>query len=464
MELKIPPHSVEFEQSVLGGLLMTGSANDGSAFDIVSNILSESDFYRQDHRLIYRAMLALQAGKQPIDVLTVEHWLNQQNEINNAGGFVYLATMAKNTPSVANIKAYAEIVREKSARRQLLAVAAEMGDSVHLNPTVKSEDLLKVAEDKLFRLSESMRTKQSVVVTMNSGVRTVIETMDDLMKTCSDDQLLGTTTGFSDLDDILSGLVPGDLIVLAARPSMGKTSLAGDFELAAADKAHKPVLTFSLEMPTAQLVMRHMSRKASVPLKKIRKAWQMNESDWAKVGSVVKPLADLPIYMVNQPGISPSEIRAIARKVHRDCLEKHGQGLGLITVDYLQLMQADLGSAENRTNEVGGFSRALKTLALELNVPVVALSQLNRNLESRPNKRPIMSDLRDSGAVEQDADVVIFIYRDEIYRPDSSDKGVAEIIIAKQRNGEIGTVRLCFQGEYTRFANYSPDVYPAGYR
>lgn len=450
---KTPPHSLLAEQSVIGGFFL-----DASAFDRVQGICTETDFYRNDHRLIFAAVAQLSTRKQPVDVVTVADFLTQQGHLDEAGGLAYLGTIAKDTPSAANIIAYAKIVRDKSLLRQLLTAVSDIQESVYQQTREEVSILLRAAEERLFRLVDASQKGTRDVQSMQPVLNQLLIHMHEQAKnTEPNEQLLGLSTGFSKLNELLSGLIPGDLVVVAARPSMGKTAFCGDLELAVAAQG-KPVLSFSLEMPTEQLVMRHLSRSSSVSLQHIRKTWKMSEADWPRIADAVKPLSEYPIYFVDKAGISPSEIRAIARRVHRDCVKKHGVGLGLITIDYLQLMQADVGQyQENRATEVGCFSRSLKGLAKELSVPVVALSQLNRSVESRPNKRPVMADIRESGAIEQDADSILFIYRDEVYHPNSSWAGSAEIIIAKQRNGPIGTVRLAWEGLYTRFRDFKQE-------
>ena len=469
-DLKIPPHDTAAEQSVIGGLMLAGLAQDGSAFDVVASLLTAADFYNANNRLVFGAIADLAAKGSPADLVTLPKWLADRGELDNAGGFAYLATLAKDTPSAANIKAYAEIVRDTATKRHLLAFAAEMTEWVFRGGSASGAELLARAESKVFALTDKRSNNKGTVVKFKQGVKKVLRDMDERSKLNPDQRLLGVSTGNPDLDEMTSGLCGGDLVIVAGRPSMGKSAAAGDLELAAALQG-KPVASFTLEMPYEQVVMRMLSRQSSVELTKIRKSWKLEQTDYAKIGSALsgmdqmgKPFADLPLYIIDQPGISVSEIRRDVRRLHRQSIKENGVGLGMVTIDYLQLMGTDVGeSDDNRSTSLGKITGQLKVMAKELNIPVILLSQLNRSLEQRPNKRPIMSDLRESGAVEQDADMIIFIYRDEVYRPDSEFKGTAEFIVAKQRNGPTGMVRLTSQLQYTRFRAYSPEIYEGGY-
>lgn len=433
--LKIPPHSVEAEQSVIGGLMLSNAA-----FDDVSEIVSDVDFYRRDHRLIFRAIAQLAELSKPFDVVTLGETLNNAGILDDSGGMGYLALLAKNTPSASNIKAYADIVRERSVLRQMINISGEIADAAFHPEGRSSSELLDDAERKVFAIAEQ-GSKVGGPQPIKEVLKATVDKIDELFK--SDEKLTGIPTGFSDLDEKTSGLQGGALIIVAARPAMGKTTFAMNMSENALIRSGKPVLVFSMEMPAQQIVMRMLASLGRIDMSRITSG-KLEEDDWPRFSSAVSLLAEQKLFIDDSAGLSPTELRARARRVARDQGE-----LGLIMVDYLQLMQVP--GAENRVNEISEISRSLKGLAKEMNCPVVALSQLNRSLEQRPNKRPVMSDLRESGAIEQDADIIMFIYRDEVYNEDSDDKGTAEIIIGKQRNGPIGTVRLAFLGRYTRF-------------
>lgn len=435
--LKRPPHSLEAEQSIIGGLML-----DNQAWDKVGAMLCEADFYRTEHRLLFRAILQLSNRNQPFDVVTLLDVLKTANELDDAGGEAYLFELANNTPSVANVMAYAEIVREKSVQRQLISVANEVADLAY-NPAGREvAEILDFAEQKVFSIADQTARdggpeKIKLILTR------AVERIDALYH--SGDQITGLATGLTDLDEMTSGLQRSDLIIVAGRPSMGKTTLVMNIAEHAVIGGSEPVLVFSMEMPADSLAMRMMSSLGRIDQHRIRTG-KLDDDDWPRVTSAVHMLSEAPLFVDDTPALSPAEMRARARRV----MKEHGQ-LGLIVVDYLQLMKVPGFKADNRTAEISEISRGLKSLAKELNTPVVALSQLNRSLEQRQDKRPVMSDLRESGAIEQDADLICFIYRDEVYNEDSPDKGCAEIIIAKQRNGPIGKVRVAFLGKYTRF-------------
>lgn len=447
--LKIPPHSIEAEQSVLGGLML-----DNEAWMLIGDKVAEEDFYRQDHRLIFRAIASLATNYKPLDIITLSEWLKEQGELDNAGGLSYLGTMAKDTPSAANIAAYADIVREKSVLRQLISVGTEIADSGYNAEGRDSRELLDEAEKRVFQIAEQGARNTQSFKPLKKLIKVTLEHIEELSKL--DSTITGVSTGYTELDEMTSGLQKGDLVIVAGRPSMGKTTFSMNIAEYAAAHKKLPVAIFSMEMPGEQLTLRMLSSMGRVDQHKVRTG-QLSDEDWPRIATAVKIFADVPMFIDDSPGLTPNEVRSRARRLVRE----HGD-LGLIVIDYLQLMQGS-GKNENRTNEVSEMSRSLKALAKELSVPIIVLSQLNRSLEQRPNKRPIMSDLRESGAIEQDADVIIFIYRDEVYNKESEDKGTAEIIIAKQRNGPIGTVRLTFLGKYTRFENFVPDVYNEGF-
>jgi len=444
-KIKVPPHSMEAEQSVLGGLML-----DNNAWDTVSEVVLEENFYRQEHRQIYRTMQKLVNDGNPIDVVTLSEELDRTAELESAGGLDYLIELAKNTPSASNIRAYSEIVRDRALLRQMISAANEIADQAFHPEGRSSEEILNEAEQKIFRIAEN-RPNQGGPENVNTLLKKAVDRIDTLFN--SDGDLTGVTTGFDDLDAKTAGLQPSDLIIVAARPSMGKTTFAMNLVENALMASDKPVLVFSLEMPADQLVTRMLSSLGRIDQTRVRTG-TLEEEDWPKLTTAVNMMRDKPLFIDDQAGISPNEMRTRARRIVRE----HGE-LSLIMIDYLQLMQMKTKNIESRTQEISEISRSLKALAKELECPVVALSQLNRSLEQRPNKRPVNSDLRESGAIEQDADVIMFIYRDEVYNEDSEHKGVAEIIIGKQRNGPIGTSRLAFIGKYTKFENLAPDVY-----
>jgi len=442
--LKVPPHSIEAEQSVLGGLLL-----DNASWDEVAGRVGEEDFYRRDHRLIFRAIEALVERAEPCDAVTLSERLSATGELDDAGGLAYLGTLAKNTPSAANIKAYAAIVRERSVLRQLAHVGTEIANSAYVPEGRDSVKLLDLAEQQVFDIADRGRGDRNF---LNIGklLEKAVDRIELLYQ--QENPITGISTGFDDFDNKTSGLQRSDLIIVAGRPSMGKTTFAMNIAEHAAIKSGMPIAVFSLEMPAEQLVLRMMSSLGHIDQHKVRTG-KLDDDDWPRLTSAIGILSEAKLFIDDSPGLSPMEIRARARRLQRE------QGkLGMIIIDYLQLMQTS-GKSENRTNEISEISRSLKSLAKELDVPVVALSQLNRNLEARTDKRPVLSDLRESGSIEQDADLVVFIYRDEVYNEDSPDKGLAEIIISKQRNGPIGKIKLTFLGQYTRFENFAADTY-----
>jgi replicative DNA helicase len=445
--LKVPPHSMQAEQAVLGGLML-----DNNAWDTVADLLSEQDFYRRDHRLIFRAIEQLAEKNNPLDAVTLSEWLDQNRLLEEVGGLSALGTLAQNTPSAANIKAYAEIVRENSVMRQLIEVGNRIANSGFVPEGRGSSALLDDAEKLVFDIAEQGKRGKRGFRDIRSLLAAAVDRIDMLSQ--QDEAITGVSTGFSDLDEKTAGLQPSDLIIVAGRPSMGKTTLAVNFAENAAIKNQVPVAIFSMEMPGEQLALRMMSSLGHIDQHKIRTG-KLDDDDWPRLTSAVSLLDAAPIFIDDTPALSPIELRARARRLKRE------HNLGLIVVDYLQLMQVT-NTRENRTNEISEISRNLKALAKELNVPVIALSQLNRSLEQRTDRRPVMSDLRESGAIEQDADVIMFIYRDEVYHEDSPKKGLAEIIIGKQRNGPIGKIELTFRGQFTRFENTARDNYYSG--
>jgi replicative DNA helicase len=446
--LRAPPHSLEAEQSVLGGLML-----DNVTWDQVADRLDESDFYRNDHRLIFRAIRRLAENSKPFDLLTLAEWLEDNNQLEDAGGFAYLGVLARDTPSAANVRAYADIVRERAIRRELIRTSTEIADSAYDPRGRDTRELLDDAEKRVFAIAErGSRVRQGFANIKDLLARTV-ERIDLLFQ--RDNPITGIPTGWADFDEMTAGLQRGDLIVIAGRPSMGKTTLAMNIVEFAAIQVKCPVAVFSMEMPGESLIMRLVSSLGRIDQHRVRTG-RLEEADWPRLTSAVTMLSEARLFIDDSSNLSPNELRARARRLHR----QEGQ-LGLIVVDYLQLMQVP-GTNENRATEVSEISRSLKSLAKELSVPVLALSQLNRTLEGRGDKRPIMSDLRESGAIEQDADLICFIYRDEVYNPDSPDKNKAEIIIGKQRNGPIGMIPLTFMGQYTRFESYAPEFPSTG--
>ncbi|MCP5268708.1 MAG: replicative DNA helicase [Zoogloeaceae bacterium] len=441
--LRIPPHSVEAEQSVIGGLLL-----DNSAYDKISDLISDTDFYRDEHRRIFRAVQRMLERAKPVDVVTVAEALDAAGETEHTGGLAYLGELAQNTPSAANIRRYGEIVRERAILRQLVTAGDEIASSA-LNPLGREpKTLLDEAEAKVFAIAESGMRHQTGFQHINPLLTQVVERIQELHDRDNPSDITGIPTGYNDLDKMTSGLQPGDLVIVAGRPSMGKTSLALNMAEHVAIDYGAPVAVFSMEMGGAQLAMRMLASVGRLNQQNVRTG-KLNDDEWSRLSYALGKIHEKAIYIDETPALNPIDLRARARRLHRQCGK-----LGLIVIDYLQLMSGS-SAGENRATEISEISRSLKGLAKELECPVIALSQLNRSLEQRPNKRPVMSDLRESGAIEQDADVIMFIYRDEVYNPDSQEKGTAEIIIGKQRNGPIGTVRLSFLGEYTRFENFA---------
>ncbi len=438
-KLKVPPHSMDAEQAVLGGLML-----DNRAWDQIADKLVEKHFYRRDHQLIFRAMAKLTEENKPIDVITVAETLQKMEDQEDGNSLAYLGELAKNTPSAANIAAYADIVCERSILRELISVGTNITESAFDPQGRASAEILDEAEKKVFDIAE-----RGVRGSGPEAIRSIVsKTLDNIEKRFQDNTpITGIATGFTDFDRITTGMQPGDLIIVAGRPSMGKTIMGMNVAEHAAIRSNKSVLVFSMEMPAESLALRMLSSLGRIDQNKLRTG-KLMEEDWTRLTSAVGLLGNAKLYIDETPALSPIELRARARRVARE-----KDKLGLIVVDYLQLMRGSSNS-ENRTAEISEISRSLKALAKELNIPIIALSQLNRSLEQRPNKRPVMSDLRESGAIEQDADLIVFIYRDEVYNDDSPDKGTAEIIIGKQRNGPIGTVRLTFMGQYTRFDNF----------
>jgi len=442
--LRVPPHSIDAEQAVLGGLML-----DGRAWERIADKLDEGDFYRKDHRLIFRAIGELSNKNMPCDAVTLGEWFDSNGLAELVGGTSYVIQLANSTPSAANIAAYAEIVREKSILRQLIDAGTEIVGDGFQPEGRSSQEILETAEQKVFHIAETGARGKKGFVQMRAAVKEAFQILHQRYE--SKGSVTGLATGFTDLDEMTAGLQPSDLIIVAARPSMGKTALAVNMAEHAALKSKKAVALFSMEMSASQLAFRLISSLGRINQQHLRTG-DIQEEEWPRVTSAITLLSDAKIFIDDTPALSPAELRARARRLKRE------HDLGLIVIDYLQLMAAST-QGENRATEISEISRSLKAMAKELDCPVIALSQLNRSLEQRTDKRPVMADLRESGAIEQDADVILFIYRDEYYNSESNDKGQAEIIIGKQRNGPTGMVKLTFLGQYTRFESIASEAH-----
>ncbi|CRK85751.1 Replicative DNA helicase [Candidatus Providencia siddallii] len=446
-KLKLPPHSIEAEQSVLGGVML-----DNEKWDTVSELITQSDFFSRSHRIIFSRMNFLIEQGKPIDLITLSESLEQQGKLDNIGGFAYLAELSKNTPSAANINAYADIVRERAIVRNMISVANEISNSGYDPKGRTSEDLLDLAESKIFQIAESKTNKSKGPKEVENILSETIGKIEKLYQQPYKG-ITGISTGYHDLDNKTSGLQNSDFIIIAARPSMGKTTFAMNLCENIAMTEKKPVLIFSLEMPGNQIMMRMLASLSRVEQTRIRTG-QLTDEDWARISSTMSILMEkCNMYIDDSSGLTPMDVRSRARRIYRD-----NDGLSLVMIDYLQLMRVP-ALIDNRTLEIAEISRSLKSLAKELNIPIIALSQLNRSLEQRADKRPVNSDLRESGSIEQDADLIMFIYRDEIYNDSSELKGIAEIIIGKHRNGPVGTIKLTFNGQWSRFDNYAAQTY-----
>jgi len=445
--LRVPPHSVEAEQAVLGGLLL-----DNSTWDAIADRLTAEDFYRRDHQQIFAAIAELAGRSEPADAVTLAEHLAAKGEAEDTGGLAYLAGLARDTPTAANIRAYADIVRERALLRHLIRVSGEIAASAYASEGRPAKDLVDEAERLVFQIAEAGRRTGSGFVALKDILGETIDRLDMLHE--NQGQLTGISTGYTDLDRMTAGLQPGDLVIVAGRPSMGKTTFALNIGENAAISAGVPVAVFSMEMSREQLSMRMISSLGRVDQSHLRTG-MFGDEDWARINGAIAQMKTAPIYIDDSGALTPTEVRARARRLSRE------RGLGLIIVDYLQLMQVP-GTKENRATEISEISRSLKALAKELRVPVIALSQLNRGVEQRTDKKPVMSDLRESGAIEQDADVIMLIYREEVYDQDTPRKGIADIIVAKQRNGPTGEVHLTFLGKYTRFENMASGGYDYG--
>jgi len=445
--LRVPPHSTEAEQSLLGGLLV-----DNLAWDKIADVVTEGDYYRYEHRHIHAAIGALVSASKPADVITVFEALQALGKAEDCGGLAYLNALAQSVPSASNVRRYAEIVRERAVLRKLISASDEIATTA-FNPQGQAvRQILDEAESKIFRIGEEGNRRGDGFAPMKSLVQSLIERVEELERNGGDD-VTGIRTGFYDLDRMTAGLQKGDLIVLAARPSMGKTAFALNIAEHVAVEEGLPVAVFSMEMGASQLALRMVGSLGRIDQTHLRTG-RLRDDEWERLPNAAGRLANAPVFIDETPGLNPAELRARARRLAR----QYGGTLGLIVIDYLQLMSGSDGNDENRATVLGEISRGMKGLAKELQCPVIALSQLNRSVETRPDKRPMMSDLRESGAIEQDADVIMFIYRDDYYNKDSKEPGVAEIVLAKQRNGPVGTVRLTFLKPLTRFDNLAPDA------
>ena len=442
--LKVPPNSIEAEQSLIGGLML-----DALAWDKVADVITSDDFYRKDHRLIFTAIANLVESGSPCDVVTVSEHLDSRSELENAGGLEYLATLTNETAGAANARAYAKILRERATLRALISAGNEIAGSAFTNDGRSAAEILEDAERMVFEIAEQGSRGKKGFRSLKDILPATVDRIDLLHQ--SDGDITGISTGFAEFDKLTAGLQPGDLVIVAGRPSMGKTTLAVNIAENAAIGSKVPTAIFSMEMPAEQLAFRMISSLGRVDQTHLRTG-NFPDEDWSRINTAVQLMSEAPVFIDDTPSLSPSEIRARARRLQRE------HGLGLVVVDYLQLMQIP-GNNENRATEISEISRGLKALAKEMSCPVIALSQLNRGVEQRTDKRPVMSDLRESGAIEQDADIIVFIYREEVYNQDTPRKGIADIAIAKQRNGPIGDFPLTFVGRYTKFENWVPDNY-----
>jgi replicative DNA helicase len=443
-EIRVPPHSVEAEQAVLGALML-----DNRAWDTIADRLIAEDFYRRDHQLIFEAIAELAGRSEPSDAVTLSEWLERKGSAEQTGGLVYLAGLVRDTPSAANVRAYADAVRERSTLRRLISVGGEIASSAYDPEGRAASEIVDEAERKVFEIAESGNKTGSGFVALKEELGAVIDRLDLLAQ--HKGELPGLGTGFPRLDEMTAGLQKGDLIVIAGRPSMGKTTFAINIaENAAFGPKKAKVGVFSMEMSREQIAFRMISSLGRVDQSRLR-VGNIHDDDWNRINSAIAMMKSASIYIDDTGALTPTEVRARSRRLKRE------HGLDLIVVDYLQLMQVT-GTKENRATEISEISRSLKALAKELQVPVIALSQLNRSVEQRTDKKPVMSDLRESGAIEQDADLIMMIYRDEVYDKNTTRKGIADIIIAKQRNGEIGEFPLTFLGQFTQFKPFVPEV------
>lgn len=442
-DVTTPPAAVEAERSLLGALML-----DAYAWDKVADKVSAVDFYRHDHRIIFNALRLLAERDDPRDAVTVSELLESRDELEDAGGLHYLGLLVRDTPSAANIITYAEIVRDRALQRELISVGNDIAASSFRPDGRSGKELVDEAEQRVFEIAEKGSRGRRDFVALNSVCSEMVERLDRLHQAGED--ITGLPTGFKKFDQLTQGLQRGDLIILAGRPAMGKTTLALNIAENVAFNLNDPtaIAVFSMEMSTEQLALRFVSSLGQVAQNQLRNG-KFSDDDWPRITSAINQMSQAPVFIDDTPALNPSDLRARARRMKRQ------HDIGLIVVDYLQLMQVP-GTTENRTTEISNISRSLKSLARELNIPVIALSQLNRSVEQRPDKRPQMSDLRESGAIEQDADLIVFIYRDEVYHPETPKKGQADVIVAKHRNGETGDFALAFRGQFSRFENFVP--------
>ncbi|HEX5313331.1 MAG TPA: replicative DNA helicase [Gammaproteobacteria bacterium] len=441
--LKVPPHSLEAERAVLGGLML-----DNSTWEQIGDRLRADDFYRRDHQLIFDAIGDHAERGAPFDVVTVSDWLGARERLEPAGGMSYLIGLAQDTPAAVNVRAYADIVAQRAMLRALISAGGEIAGSAYATDGRSLAEIIDEAERRVFEIAERGERRNRGFRKINELLSVTVDRLEELQNSKS--HITGLPTGLADLDERTAGLQAGELIIIAGRPSMGKTALAMNIAENVAISEKRATAIFSLEMPAVQLTMRLVSSLGRIDQSRLRTG-QLEDSEWPRVSSVIQMMSDAPLYVDDSGALSPTELRTRARRLKRDVGD-----LSMIIVDYLQLMQVP-GTRENRATEISEISRSLKALAKELSIPIVALSQLNRGVEQRPNKRPVMSDLRESGSIEQDADLIMMLYRDEYYNESSPEKGLAEILIAKQRNGPTGTVRAAFLERYTRFDNFAPD-------
>lgn len=447
--IKVPPHSIEAERAVLGGLML-----DNGMWEQIADRIKDSDFYRADHKILFRAIYDQAERGMPFDVITLSDWLKSHDLLEQAGGTAYLIELARQTPSATNVRAYADIVAERALLRDLIRTGGDLAGWGYMPEGRSVVELIDQAEQRVFALSERGTRAGRGFTPVSALLTAAVDRIDELFH--AKNHVTGLATGITDFDERTAGLQPGDLVIIAGRPSMGKTSFAMNIAENVAISEKKVTAVFSMEMPAVQLAMRLLSSLGRIDQSKLRTG-RLEDEDWPRITSAMELMSEAPLFIDDSAALSPMELRARARRLKRE------HGLGLIVIDYLQLMQVP-GTRENRATEISEISRGLKSLAKELEVPVIALSQLNRGVEQRPSKRPMMSDLRESGSIEQDADMVVFLYRDEYYHEDSRDKGLAEVIIAKQRNGPTGTIKAAFLQRYTRFENYIADQYlPEGY-
>jgi replicative DNA helicase len=439
--IREPFHSVEAEQAVIGAIL-----HDNGAFDRVADVLMADDFFVSDHRALYRLIAGMLEASHPVDAITLVEALERSGESARANLMAYVGELQLNTPGAANARRYAELVRERSILRRLSAALSEAGEWIYAPAGRSAQEILDQVQQRILAVTEGAQAS-SGLKPIKPILAAAVERIDEMFNRDHPSDVTGVPTGFIDLDRLLSGMQPGDLITIGARPSMGKSALALNIAEHVAVTLALPVGIFSLEMPEEQLATRMLASSGRLNHFKMRKG-ALSDADWERLAGASRRLADAPLYIDETSSLTPMELRARARRLFR----AHGK-LGLLVVDYIQLMVG--GGGDQRQQEIGQYSRLCKALAKELNCPVIALSQVNRGVENRPNKRPNMSDLRESGDIEQDSDVVMFLYRDEVYHADSKDKGTAELVIAKQRNGPIGMVRLAFLGEHMRFENYA---------